>query len=150
MVPAGEWIVLLLSLMLVGKKKLFGVFFFYFLIHIFYFLLLTVHGDSQELFFCCCCSWKHPVTADGGFRLWFWGGVGVEWCEGRKWTRALELFPLVYSHMVYRINREKRGKAERGMQFFYRLCLGEAKAFGGGFRCFAIATLKILLFVFRL
>lgn len=85
-------------------------------------------------------------------------GIGEVWVlSDVKGGNGLE--PLSFSSclfpLVYRINREKRGKVERRMQFFYRLCLGEVKAFREGFRCFAwgfssrgvaMLALKILLF----
>lgn len=111
MVPAanGE-IVLLLSLMLV-ERELFGV-----LILFSYscFLFLAVNCPQRlAFFFSSSSSWKHPVMADGGFRLWFRGGVGcwVMWREemdSRPWA-----FPLVYSHW-FTESTERKGAKNAG------------------------------------
>lgn len=81
---------------------------FYFLIHIF--LFLAVNCPQRLAFFPSSSSWKHPVMADGAFRLWFRGGVGcwVMWREemdSRPWA-----FPLVYSHWFTESTEGKEAK----------------------------------------
>lgn len=53
----------------------------------------------------------------------------VEWCEGRKWTRGLELF---LSFILTGLQSQPREKRQR-MQFFYRLFLGGGEDNLGGF-----------------
>lgn len=91
-----------------GGKRIFLVYLFYFLIHIF--LFLAVNCPQRLAFFPSSSSWKHPVMADGAFRLWFRGGVGcwVMWREemdSRPWA-----FPLVYSHWFTESTERKEAK----------------------------------------
>lgn len=118
---------------------------FIFLLIYFLFLAACSPGGSQELFFffilerirCRCCFYHTEVC------VFFQWGLGVDWCEGRKWTRFLELLLSFASHWFTVLTEKKKEVKRRKLCvllsflyswfFFPADCvLGEGKGVRGG------------------